>query len=73
MRPKGGVAKVFAKDIDNGSYDNCSAVRLEIRRPEGALSCGNDGEMVRGGAAYNNNITFNDLLDLDEYSELRYR
>ncbi|HMS69795.1 MAG TPA: HYR domain-containing protein, partial [Saprospiraceae bacterium] len=65
----GGVAKVFAKDIDNGSYDNCSEVRLEIRRPEGSLSCGNDGEIVRGGAVYNNNITFNDLLDLDEYSD----
>lgn len=54
---------------NNGSYDNCSEVRLEIRRPEGSLSCGNDGEMVRGGAVYNSNITFNDLLDLDEYSD----
>ena len=27
-----GIAKIFAESLDNGSYDNCSDVKLEIRR-----------------------------------------
>jgi len=45
-------AKLFAESVDNGSHDNCSPVRLEVRRPTGT-SCGNLG--VNG---HNNNSTF---------------
>ncbi|MBK8669932.1 MAG: hypothetical protein IPN89_10890 [Saprospiraceae bacterium] len=48
-----GTAKLYSESIDNGSYDNCSAVRLEIRRVNkgvksdnvttDAPSCGNLG------------------------------
>lgn len=58
----GAVAKVFAADIVNGSYDNCSAVRLEVRRPEGS-ACGNLGDQ-----GHNNNSTFSDLLSELDYS-----
>ena len=48
-----GVAKVFAAMIDNGSYDNCTGVKLEIRREADDPSCLNIG--VNG---YNNNLTY---------------
>ena len=48
-----GVAKVFAAMIDNGSYDNCTGVKLEIRREAGDPSCLNIGNN-----AYNNNLTY---------------
>jgi hypothetical protein len=50
-----GQAKLFAESIDNGSFDNCTPVRLEIRRASNAPSCGNFG--VDG---YNNNVTYSD-------------
>ncbi|MBL0027452.1 MAG: hypothetical protein IPO98_21885 [Saprospiraceae bacterium] len=45
-------AKLFVNSVDNGSYDNCSPVRLEIRRPAGP-SCGNLGYQ-----GHNSNRTF---------------
>ncbi|MBK6783682.1 MAG: hypothetical protein IPG79_07910 [Saprospiraceae bacterium] len=38
-----GNAKLFTHHVDNYSYDMCSGVRLEIRRPPGAPQCNNDG------------------------------
>jgi len=53
-----GNARLYTYHVDNGSYDNCSNVRLEVRRPAGAPQCGNNG-VVTNGVAYNNNVTFN--------------
>jgi hypothetical protein len=55
-----GQAKMFPESIDNGSFDNCSDVKLEIRRPDGAPACGNDGNITNPatGARHNNNVTF---------------
>ena len=36
-----GAAKLYAWMVDNGSYDHCTAVKLEIRRPDGSPDCGN--------------------------------
>ncbi len=30
-----GIAKVYAEDVDNGSYDGCTAVSLAVRRTDG--------------------------------------
>ena len=49
-----GNAKLYADMVDNGSYDHCSDVRLEIRRKDGG-DCGNIGADGR----HNNNSTFN--------------
>jgi hypothetical protein len=56
-----GNAKLFTHHVDNYSYDMCSAVRLEIRRPAGAPQCNNEGRIIDPvtGETYNNNITFN--------------
>lgn len=48
-----GNARVFVESVDNGSFDNCGPIRLEIRRPEGSPSCGNIGF-----DGWNNNETF---------------
>jgi len=55
-----GLTKMFATSVDNGSYDGCGPVKLEIRRD--AESCNSP-----------NNLTFNndfhpmdDSLDLDD-------
>ncbi|MBK6566019.1 MAG: T9SS type A sorting domain-containing protein [Saprospiraceae bacterium] len=57
-----GNAKLFTHHVDNYSYDMCSAVRLEIRRPAGAPKCNNEGRVINPatGERYNNNVTFND-------------
>ncbi|MBK9152337.1 MAG: T9SS type A sorting domain-containing protein [Saprospiraceae bacterium] len=64
-----GQAKLFARDVDNGSHDNCSAVRLDIRRPKGP-SCGNDGLITNPatGARHNNNLTFSNRVNMPNYS-----
>ncbi len=48
-----GNALLYTESVDNGSYDNCSDVRLEIRRVDGPPNCGN-----LGLDDYNNNATF---------------
>ncbi|MFN8319375.1 MAG: dockerin type I domain-containing protein [Saprospiraceae bacterium] len=50
-----GAAKLYAWMVDNGSYDHCTAVKLEIRRPDGSPDCGN-----LGVDDHNNNVTFDD-------------
>lgn len=39
--PVTGIAKVFATSVDNGSYDSCTDVKIEIRRNE--IACGYSG------------------------------
>lgn len=50
-----GYAKLFHTSIDNGSYDPCSGVRVEIRRKMGN-SCDNDGIN-----RLNNNLTYSNI------------
>ncbi|MBK9583497.1 MAG: carboxypeptidase regulatory-like domain-containing protein [Saprospiraceae bacterium] len=50
-----GAAKIYGWQIDNGSYDQCSEVRFEVRRVDGG-SCGNVG----ANGTHNNNSTYND-------------
>ena len=56
----GGNAKIFPSHIDNGSYDACSPVHLEIRREDGSPACNNLGLVVNPttGEKYNNNVTY---------------
>ncbi|MCB0647196.1 MAG: T9SS type A sorting domain-containing protein [Saprospiraceae bacterium] len=51
---KDGFAKLYPFHIDNGSYDNCNAIHMEIRRDDQSPACKNLG--VNG---YNNNLTYN--------------
>lgn len=61
-----GVAKIFPAQIDNGSYDNCTPVYLEIRREAGSPACLNEGV-----AGYNNNVTYNNTINgLDQTTGL---
>lgn len=61
-----GVAKIFPSQIDNGSYDNCTPVYLEIRREVGDSACLN-----LGTNGYNNNLTYNSTLNgLDQTTSL---
>ena len=43
-----GVAKLYAKDVDNFSYDPCGPVKLEVRRADGNIWC------HEGNATFNN-------------------
>lgn len=47
-----GIAKLFANSVDNGSYDSCTPVYLELRREEDATR-DNDGCGVKGNKTYN--------------------
>lgn len=60
-----GVAKVYAEQVDNGSYDNCTKVYLEVRREDGSPKCLNEGKVIpnTGGTTYNNNLTYNDVVN----------
>jgi subtilisin-like proprotein convertase family protein len=49
-----GNAKLYAHQLDNGSFDNCGPVKLEIRRDESASTCENEGLNN-----HNNNLTYN--------------
>ncbi len=48
-----GIAKLFAASVDNGSYDSCTPVHLEIRREKVA-------ERDVDGCGYTGNFTYND-------------
>jgi len=50
-----GTATLYGWQVDNGSYDHCSEVKVEIRRVAGG-ACGNVG----ANGTHNNNSTFND-------------
>ncbi|MBK8632612.1 MAG: hypothetical protein IPN72_03175 [Saprospiraceae bacterium] len=75
---EGAVAKIKPEHIDNGSYDNCTDVYLEVRREAGAPVCLNEGDdWNHDGVAstpmipWNNNITYNDEINgLDQDTEL---
>lgn len=47
-----GIAKLFANSVDNGSYDSCTPVKLEIRREK---------DLTRDdqGCGYTGNFTYN--------------
>ncbi|MBK8632539.1 MAG: hypothetical protein IPN72_02795 [Saprospiraceae bacterium] len=82
---EGAVAKIKPEHIDNGSYDNCTDVYLEVRREAGAPSCLNEGlETTKSGDKFarneadrnvnvfwNNNLTYNDETNgLDQRTNL---
>ncbi|MCB0646443.1 MAG: DUF2341 domain-containing protein, partial [Saprospiraceae bacterium] len=56
-----GIAKIYPEMIDNGSYDNCTDVKLEVRREAGSPICLNEGT---GG--YNNNVTYDNTGHKDD-------
>ncbi|MFZ1791285.1 MAG: T9SS type A sorting domain-containing protein [Saprospiraceae bacterium] len=65
-----GVAKIFPAQVDNGSYDNCTPVYLEIRREDGAPSCLNLGDLYDHDnnrttpmIEWNNNVTYNSTIN----------
>jgi hypothetical protein len=61
-----GVAKLKVENIDNGSYDNCSPIYMEIRREIDSPACLNIGTN-----GYNNNVTYNNRLNaLDQETGL---
>ena len=43
-----GIAKIYAEDIDNFSYDACGPVKLEVKRADGNIWC------HQGNATFNN-------------------
>jgi hypothetical protein len=50
-----GTAKMYGWQIDDGSYDQCTDVRFEVRRLSGG-ACGNFG----ANGTHDNNSTYND-------------
>ncbi|HMS69924.1 MAG TPA: S8 family serine peptidase, partial [Saprospiraceae bacterium] len=65
-----GIAKVTPAMINNGSYDNCTDVYMEVRRDDASPVCLNEGDlwnhdnnastpMVR----WNNNTTYNGTIN----------
>lgn len=48
-----GIAKLFTNSVDNGSYDSCTPVHLELRREE-------DATRDNDGCGYTGNKTYND-------------
>jgi uncharacterized repeat protein (TIGR01451 family) len=54
-----GIAKLTPDHVNNGSYDNCGKIYMEVRRMDmDAPSCLNEGE-----DGYNNNVTYNGLVN----------
>lgn len=49
-----GIAKLFTQNIDNGSYDGCSDVHLEIRRDEDYCDIEDNLTFNNDGHAYDN-------------------
>lgn len=54
-----GIAKLFTNSVDNGSYDSCTPVHLELRREEDPTR-DNDGCGVKGNKTYNDDGHPND-------------
>ncbi|MFZ1703901.1 MAG: T9SS type A sorting domain-containing protein [Saprospiraceae bacterium] len=48
-----GIAKLFSNSVDNGSYDSCTPVHIEIRREKDLTRDDN-------GCGYTGNFTYND-------------
>ena len=53
-----GFAKLYNTSVNNGSYDGCSNVRIEIRREESPVACG-----YTGNSTYATNDDFPDAGD----------
>jgi hypothetical protein len=53
-----GVAKLFVDQVNNGSYDNCTGVYMEVRREDDSPACLNEGTN-----GYNNNRTYNGTVN----------
>ncbi|MBC7883846.1 MAG: hypothetical protein H7X99_00120, partial [Saprospiraceae bacterium] len=47
-----GIAKLFTNSVDNGSYDSCTPVHLELRRED-------DPTRDEDGCGYTGNLTYN--------------
>ncbi len=47
-----GIAKIFANSVDNGSYDSCTPVHIELRREDNP-NRDNDGCGYTGNKTYN--------------------
>jgi len=58
--PNGGAAKLFASQVDNGSFDGCGPVKVAIRRID---DLDDDDQCTNnlGTNGHNNNRTFNDF------------
>ena len=61
-----GVATLFVHQVDNGSYDNCGPVYMEVRRDDDAPACTNlgdpwnhDNNASTQMIPWNNNRTYN--------------
>ena len=59
--PEDASAKLFWYHLDNQSYDACTDVTVEIRRPSTDPACNNIG-----ANGHNNNSTFNNNGDSDD-------
>ena len=57
-----GSAKLYAESFDNGSYDGCGDIKIEIRREGPAPTCDNIGNN-----GHNNNITYSSDSNIDPY------
>ena len=59
-------AKIFTHQVDNFSYDACTNIHVELRRPSGSPACDNLGNVIdqATGQQYNNNVTFNNQIPL---------
>ncbi len=83
-----GIAKLFVQQVDNGSYDNCGPVYMEVRRDDSAPACLNFGlettksaNKIASGSSdrnvdilWNNNITYNDETNgLDQANPLHLK
>lgn len=60
-----GIAKLFANSVDNGSYDSCSPVHLELRRERSSNRDETDCDHP-GNWTYNNDGHPNDDKDDDD-------
>jgi hypothetical protein len=61
-----GLAILTPQNVDNGSYDNCSKIYMEVRREDGSPACSNlgllwdhDNNGDTPSIPWNNNITYN--------------
>ncbi len=51
-----GTGKIYTYHVDNGSYDGCTGVYLEVRRPAGDHACGNVNPIFN--PPHNQNVTY---------------
>ncbi len=51
-----GTGRIHTYHVDNGSYDGCTGVYLEVRRPAGDPACGNVNPIFN--PPHNQNVTY---------------